>query len=224
MLKQTLDDFRLTRGERQALSRILKHVDPSSQMLSQYRKIAFELAGEAIAESGAVVAGDVVGWLEDVTRVLQALSGSSHRVHTVETYFSPDEDCVGRIRGFLDSAKSTADVCVFTITDNRISERLLAAHRRGVRVRIISDNEKAYDRGSDVDLLSRKGVPLRVDSSPYHMHHKFAIVDESKLLTGSYNWTRTAAAENQENFIITEDPRLVDPFAKLFAKLWDKFA
>ena len=224
MLQQTLDDFRMSRGERQALSRILEHTKPSDATLELYRSIAFELARESIADVGPQVAGEIVGWLEDVAKVLQAQAGKSSRTHSVETHFSPDDDCVGRLRGMFAAAKQAIDICVFTITDDRISDRILAAHRRGIAVRIITDNDKSGDAGSDIDRLADRGIPVRIDFSPFHMHHKFAVFDRTRLLTGSYNWTRTAAKENEENFLITDDPRLVQSFAATFEKLWDKFA
>ena len=52
------------------------------------------------------------------------------------------------------------------------------------------------------------------------MHHKFALADCAVLLTGSYNWTRSAASSNEENFLITGDRRFVDAFARQFEKLW----
>ena len=55
------------------------------------------------------------------------------------------------------------------------------------------------------------------------MHHKFAVFDRKVLLTGSYNWTRSAASENQENLIVTEAPGLVRSFAAEFDKLWAAF-
>jgi phosphatidylserine/phosphatidylglycerophosphate/cardiolipin synthase-like enzyme len=48
------------------------------------------------------------------------------------------------------------------------------------------------------------------------MHHKFAIADQDLLLTGSYNWTRSAATENDENIVVTNNPRLVRSFAGKF--------
>ena len=90
-------------------------------------------------------------------------------------------------------------------------------------MRIISDDDKSNDRGSDVDRLAEAGVPVRVDRTQYHMHHKFAVFDERLLLTGSYNWTRGAAEHNEENFIITSEQHFVHSFSNLFGKLWSKF-
>ena len=139
-----------------------------------------------------------------------------------EAYFSPGDDCPRAIGRLLASARRTADICVFTITDDRLSDAILDAHRRGVAVRIITDDAKAEDLGSDVGRFERAGIPMRVDRSPFHMHHKFAILDGATLLTGSYNWTRGAARDNEENLIVTDDPRLVAPFAATFDRLWEK--
>ena len=41
MLQQTLEDRRLSRGERQAMGQILEHIEPNAQTLALYRSIAF---------------------------------------------------------------------------------------------------------------------------------------------------------------------------------------
>jgi phosphatidylserine/phosphatidylglycerophosphate/cardiolipin synthase-like enzyme len=55
------------------------------------------------------------------------------------------------------------------------------------------------------------------------MHHKFSIFDSKTLLTGSYNWTRSAERANQENIILTDEPRLVSSFQGCFDRLWRQF-
>ena len=81
-------------------------------------------------------------------------------------------------------------------------------------------HDKAGDRGSDIDRLAARGMAVRVDRSPDHMHHKFAVFDDALVLTGSYNWTRSAANRNQENFLISDDARLVSSFTRGFEELW----
>ena len=49
-------------------------------------------------------------------------------------------------------------------------------------------------------------------------------LDGATLLTGSYNWTRSAAAENHENLVVSDDVRLVSPFVATFERLWAKLA
>jgi phosphatidylserine/phosphatidylglycerophosphate/cardiolipin synthase-like enzyme len=220
MLAQTLEDSRLSKSERQALKERLRDAALDDRVRAVLRSRVFEMARKKLDDVRTI---PIVDWLEEVSKLLLPFSGKEGEPF-VEAHFSPGEACVRRIRGMLDGARKSADVCVFTITDNRIAEGILAAHRRGVAVRIVTDDEKAHDVGSDVKELARAGVPVRVDDSPYHMHHKFALFDDDLLLTGSYNWTRGAADSNEENLILSNDRRLLASFRGEFERLWKKFA
>jgi cardiolipin hydrolase len=112
------------------------------------------------------------------------------------------------------------DICVFTLSDDRIAEAVLSAVSRGVAVRMITDNDKELDLGSDVARLRANGVQMRVDRTEAHMHHKFAIFDAAWLLNGSYNWTRSACTVNEENLVVTNDQALVRAFSRTFESLW----
>jgi mitochondrial cardiolipin hydrolase len=52
------------------------------------------------------------------------------------------------------------------------------------------------------------------------MHHKFAIIDSRLVLTGSYNWTRSAAEYNHENLLVTNSKQAIGQFEKEFNRLW----
>ncbi len=212
ILRQTLDDHRLSRSEKRALEDVLADAVGSEHEMAVCRSAAFELARESFNDAEA---GEVLNWLEEVVKVLQ-LPEESARPARAECHFSPGDNCPRRISGLFAAARTSADACVYTITDDRISDAILDAHRRGVAVRIITDNEKAFDPGSDIVRLEQAGVSIRADRSPYHMHHKFAIFDAELLLTGSYNWTRGAAENNQENLVLTDDRRLLEPFREVF--------
>lgn len=218
-LKITLADHRLTRGEKRSLEKVIEKVGDDEQQLAYARNYAFKLAREQL---GGPHDADLIDWLEDVMKVLQRRdAGPDGKIHS-EAFFSPHDGCVSRINRLFATARKSVDVCVFTITDDRIKDAILAAHRRKVAIRIISDNDKSNDLGSDIDQLARLGVPVRVDRTDYHMHHKYAIYDRKLLLTGSYNWTRSAANYNEENFIITGDGTLLNSFRSAFDKLWNE--
>ena len=136
--------------------------------------------------------------------------------------FTPGDNCVGEILEFLESAKKTIDICVFTISDDRLSKKITECMNKGVKVRIITDNDKQYDRGSDVNWLNDKGIDVKIDMTRNHMHHKFAIADNEKILTGSYNWTRSASKYNHENFLISSNRKTAEKFKNEFSNLWEK--
>lgn len=95
---------------------------------------------------------------------------------------------------FLRSAQRTLDICVFNITDNDIAKCVIDAKKRGVKIRVITDDANSVSRGSDIEYLGNYDIECRLDNSPSHMHNKFAIVDGCKLLNGSYNWTKGYSA------------------------------
>jgi cardiolipin hydrolase len=146
-------------------------------------------------------------------------------------FFSPGEQCLQCIIRRFDECRLTADVCVFTITDDRISRSILGAHRRGVTIRILSDSDKWRDLGSDIQEFRAAGIAVKLVevhelSGPRrdgHMHHKFAIFDGTRLVNGSYNWTRGAADVNYENLVDTGNPDLITAFAEEFKRLWNRF-
>ncbi|MEZ6009047.1 MAG: phospholipase D-like domain-containing protein [Planctomycetota bacterium] len=137
-------------------------------------------------------------------------------------WFGPGPDCLGALLEAWRRVRERADVCVFTITDDRLTREIEAAVRRGVRVRIVSDDDKSEDLGSDVDRLRAAGAQVVLDASEAHMHHKFAVFDGQQLVTGSFNWTRSASEVNAENLVVTDDPRLVGAFANEFERLWQR--
>jgi cardiolipin hydrolase len=164
----------------------------------------------------------VVEWLEAVSALLLPLAPPQPAHTTV--HFSPGNACVEAIRRFIAQAAQQLDVCVFTISDDRITDSLLAAHRRGVAIRLLTDNDKLHDRGSDIGQLHASGLPVRTDCTENHMHHKYAVADRRLVLTGSYNWTRSAAMYNLENLLITDDTTAVQRYSAEFDRLWSEMA
>jgi phosphatidylserine/phosphatidylglycerophosphate/cardiolipin synthase-like enzyme len=217
ILSRTLADRRLTGSERDALVQVFagEHLDDNRRSALRHR--VFELARQEMLTEDAK---QVLGWVEEVVKLLLTPATRPSTATHSEAYFSPHDDCTGRIIRLFGEARATADLCVFTITDDRLSDALLAAHRRGVRLRIITDNDKAHDLGSDIERFRAAGIAVREDRTPFHMHHKYAIFDGKWLLNGSFNWTRGAARDNQENIVVTNDANLLSMFAGAFERLW----
>lgn len=230
-LSATLADGQLTGGEKHDLAAWLAEHAPTDQLRGVARHAAFDLARKS-----APGAARVLDWLEAVMRAVAPVQAApvAHAPGspaTATVAFSPGEACLNLIVRRLAAARKSLDLCVFTITDDRISRAILDAHRRKVVVRIITDNEKQHDAGSDVQKFRDAGIAVKTDDmhGPAdtglngHMHHKFAIFDSARLVNGSYNWTRGAADLNFENVIDTADAGLLAAFAAEFDRLWDRF-
>ena len=217
-LRESLEDRRLSREERHELTSLLGEHALSAEERAFVRNRVFDVAKQAseVESSTAILA-----WAQDVIKAVEA---NRIEASQMSLCFSPGDECLESIQRLLRWCKTSADICVFTITDNRVSEAILQCAKRGVKVRVISDNDKSEDTGSDVIRLDKEGIDLRLDKSEHHMHHKFAVFDNTKALTGSYNWTRSAATGNRENILVSDDPRAVDGYAREFQRLWAAFA
>lgn len=154
--------------------------------------------------------------------LLEIVLSARFTVQHSTVLFSPEDDCTEMLIDFIKSSEKKIEICVFTITDDRIANAILSAHSHRKKIRIITDQEKAYDSGSDIRKFAHAGIPVKVDITSQHMHNKFAIADDSLVLTGSFNWTRTAAEHNRENILITPDEYIVHSFVKQFNYLWQK--
>ena len=217
-LRESAQDFTLDAGEKLELRELGQQLDAGR--IRFLRNRAFDIAREAMrGEPGATL--EVLRWLEQVVKTLDAADQAAPVVSSA--YFSPGDTCLRRLCDLMRGCRDTLDICVFTIADDRLTEAILDCHARGVQVRVVSDNDKQHDSGSDIDRLRARGVQVRVDDAPSHMHHKFALFDGRVLANGSFNWTRTATEHNDENLVVSNDRNLVRSFAQQFEVLWGRY-
>jgi len=217
-LRESAQDFTLDAGEKLELRELGRQLDAGR--IRFLRNRAFDIAREAMLAAPTQTL-DVLRWLEQVVKTLDAANEAAPVVSSA--YFSPGDACLRRLGDLMRGCKATLDVCVFTIADDRLTDAILACHARGVQVRVVSDNDKQHDSGSDIQRLRDHGVPVRLDDAPFHMHHKFALFDGRLLANGSFNWTRSATTNNDENLVVTDDVNLVRVFGLQFEKLWQQF-
>lgn len=221
-IDRSIDDAVLTTPEKHALVADLSARPWRIDQLRQLRNHAFELVlARARDPSQSASMPALVKWLNDVVKVLDQVAAPV--VIETEVWFSPGAECRAAVINHIGSCRKRADICVFTIADDDISAAILAAHRRGVAVRVISDDDKRHDAGSDIQRLREAGIAIVLDDSDAHMHHKFALFDERWLLNGSFNWTRSASQVNEENLVATNDPQQLREFAGQFEALWTRF-
>ena len=140
-----------------------------------------------------------------------------------ECHFFPDASNEQKVVSMLRTCKKTLDIAIFSLTLDSIAEAILEAFQRGIKVRLIADDECAKNKGSNVKLVASVGIPTKTDNAIYHMHHKFAVIDSSVVIMGSFNWTGQAVKYNQENIFFYEDKNIASQYAKEFERLWNSF-
>lgn len=212
-LKESIADEILSKQERKTLRELVVEHKPGPEQLNFLRSKIYELANEKVTDGNYRF---ILEWVKNVNSALLP----NDKAEMSDAYFSPGESCREIIINQISTALTRIKICVFTISDDRISNAILTSHKRGVEVRVITDNDKSLDIGSDIHQLVKSGISVKMDSTPNHMHHKFMVVDDKELTTGSYNWTQSAARFNHENILVTKETGVVKSFLKEFEQLW----
>ena len=140
----------------------------------------------------------------------------------VEVAFTPGDDVEALIARRIASARESVRVQAYLFTDGRLARALFAALRRGVVVEVIGDAVEHAQGGLPwLEPLARAGARVYLDAAAAASHNKIVIVDggtsRAAVVTGSYNFTRSAQARNAENVVVISGNRtLTDRFVANF--------
>ncbi len=150
----------------------------------------------------------------------------------VQACFSPSGRCSSHILRAIGEARKEILVAVYAFTSDDIAWALVKARQRGVKIQVIVDQEfDKENRTSKGSFLERKGLPVRrvsglkngAEKGSGLMHQKFAVIDRSVVLTGSYNWTLSADKWNHENLLLFHDAGgLAEEYRNEFFRLWGR--
>ncbi len=151
----------------------------------------------------------------------------------VQACFSPSGKCSSHIVRAINEARKEILAAVYAFTSDDIAWALVKARQRGVKIQVIVDQE--FDRENQTSkgaFLERQGLLVRRISGLNNgkaergsglMHQKFAVIDRSVVLTGSYNWTLSADKFNHENLLLFHDAGgLAEEYRNEFFRLWGR--
>ena len=125
----------------------------------------------------------------------------------------------------LESADRRLLLAGYTLTDPDVVDAVVAAHRRGIHVRVLLEGEPVGGRsrrgGAALDRLTRAGVPVRLvggERARFAFHHpKYAVVDDHAVVT-TENWDPggIGGADNRGWGVRVDSTAVADDLAGLF--------
>lgn len=140
---------------------------------------------------------------------------------SIESHFSAGEGIEWVVERELDAAGKNIDAAIYAFTSRPLAQALVDAHNRGVKVRVIVDPSGASSPYGKATYLFEHGIDVRTEKGAGLMHHKFALIDDSVLITGSFNWTAAAENENDENILVLRGYlRIFRSYSCEFERLW----
>jgi phosphatidylserine/phosphatidylglycerophosphate/cardiolipin synthase-like enzyme len=137
---------------------------------------------------------------------------------TIENYFSPVDNVMQKIIAEVNSAKSSVKFMAFTYTYNDLAQAMIARQKAGDKVEGVIENRGA-SQGAMPELFCAK-VPVEVDGNKYTMHHKVIIIDDNTVITGSFNFTKSADTANDDNILIIHSSGVAALYNAEFEKVY----
>lgn len=121
----------------------------------------------------------------------------------------------------IDNATTRVDIALYGLNRQSVVNALIAAHTRGVTVRVVGDDDAANNEySSSYQALVNAGVTVITDTSSYIQHNKFAVIDGTIVWTGSTNFTDTGFTLNANNSIVITDTHLSAIYTTEFDEMW----
>ncbi|KJV57092.1 PLD-like domain protein [Orientia chuto str. Dubai] len=133
--------------------------------------------------------------------------------------FTPSSSgCATLITKEIASANSSIYIQAYGFTSASIANEIVKAKERGVKVFVILDKSNLSGKYSKIKLLKQSGIDVRIDTVPGIAHNKVMIIDDNKVITGSFNFTEAADKSNAENVVIIQN----NDVAKIYFDNWQK--
>ena len=124
-----------------------------------------------------------------------------------------------RLVARLADAVERIDAALYHLNSAPIADALIEAHNRGVQVRMVTETDNIDEEA--IGRLQEVGIPVADDGDPdSYMHHKFIVIDERYVWTGSYNTTYNGAYKNNNNVIFIDSVPLAYNFVQEFRELF----
>ncbi|MDD3626307.1 MAG: phospholipase D-like domain-containing protein [bacterium] len=150
---------------------------------------------------------------------IQGVSGS------FETYYNQppsSKDIDAKVVNFISSATSTVDVAIFNINRQCIVDALIAKKRQGKNVRVVTEAD--YYNNANYkpfyNQLQAAGITVVPDIGTALMHHKFIVVDGTKVLTGTYNFTDDQTFNDKNMIVIIKSSSLANFYTQEFNQMF----
>ncbi len=147
------------------------------------------------------------------------------------TKLKPDRGCsteiCREILSGINNSKETIDVAIYGYSSTpEIEKALIAAQKRGVKVRLVYDedaNRKNIYPDTDIikKLISDINSDANTDEANSIMHNKFYIFDNKILITGSANLSHTdMSGFNSNSAVVIESPEIAQIYKQEFDEMY----
>ncbi len=135
----------------------------------------------------------------------------------ISVYFSPKGGCTDACVREIQAARQMIFVQAYSFTSAPIAKALTDAHARGVKVTVVLDKSQKGEKYTEADFVLQAGIPTYIDEKHAIAHNKIMLIDGRTIITGSFNFTKSAEESNAENLLVMHDmPQLYAAYQQNF--------
>jgi phosphatidylserine/phosphatidylglycerophosphate/cardiolipin synthase-like enzyme len=141
----------------------------------------------------------------------------------VKTFYSPDDGVLNALAPLLSSAGQSVYFLAYSFTSNELGDIVRKKAEDGLDVKGVMDAEQVVsNQGTEYDLFKQADMSVRLDGNEGLMHHKVFVIDGKIVAFGSYNFSKSAEENNDENLIIIYSKPLAQQFIDEFYRVWNQ--
>ncbi len=139
----------------------------------------------------------------------------------IENYFCPEDNCALHVIDSIKNARQSVHFLSFSFTNGDIADALIRKNGQ-IEIKGVVDSSQSSNKYSQHERMQDFGIEVKKDNEKYKMHSKIFIIDNSTVITGSFNPTQSGDERNDENIIIIHDKEIAKLFLKEFDEIWGK--
>jgi len=141
----------------------------------------------------------------------------------IDTYFSPDDKVQPNLVDIINEANESIYFMAYSFTSDPIGDAVRQRAQDGVTVAGVMDSEQVESNiGTEFGAFRQAGLDVYADGGTGQMHHKTIIIDESIVITGSYNFTNSAEVRNDEFVLVIYNEEIAKYFIAEFQRVYDQ--
>jgi phosphatidylserine/phosphatidylglycerophosphate/cardiolipin synthase-like enzyme len=137
----------------------------------------------------------------------------------ISSWFCPEDWCANKVIYALQDARESVRFMTYSFTHDEIGKQLIALHKKGVSVKGVFEKSQ-NNNYTEYYPLNEAGIDVRWDGNKYNMHHKVFIIDNSTVVTGSFNPTSNGDERNDENILIIQDADVAAKYMEEWERVW----
>lgn len=153
-----------------------------------------------------------------------ALPAAANAAPNVQVGFSPEGSARALVLNIIGHAHRSIQMIGYSFQAPDITQALVAAHNRGVEVRVVVDKRRNQGKTSQtaINFAATHGIQMRIDGHYHIQHDKTIIVDGKTVETGSFNYAPSAETQNSENLVVLRHmPDVTRQFIAHWQSRWD---